>query len=302
MALVEVDPVDDSLDGLVERGVVEDDVRGLAAKLERQALPGSRELALDRLADLSRAGERDLVDAVGFDDRRARATVTGDDVHDARWKLGLTQDVTEEQRAERRRLCGLQDNGVAGGERRRDLPGEHQQREVPRDDLARNSDRPRAPVRERVLELVGPPRVVEEMRGGKGHVDVARLPDRLASVQRFEDRELARAFLQDARDAEQVLRALGRGDLRPAVAEGVARGVDCARHLGDACLSHLRERFLGRGADRGVRLARLDPVTANVVAVPLFDSDDVPGFRSRCVGPVLGDGRALSRALEISQR
>ena len=36
LALVEVDPVDDPLDRLVERAVVEDDVRGLAAELERE--------------------------------------------------------------------------------------------------------------------------------------------------------------------------------------------------------------------------------------------------------------------------
>ena len=45
MALVEVDPVHDPFDGLVERGVVEDDVRGLAAELEGQALAGPGELA-----------------------------------------------------------------------------------------------------------------------------------------------------------------------------------------------------------------------------------------------------------------
>src|SRR5439155_24655500 len=54
--LVEVDAVHDSFDGLVERGVVKDDVRGLAAELERELLPGSRELALNRLADVGGAG------------------------------------------------------------------------------------------------------------------------------------------------------------------------------------------------------------------------------------------------------
>jgi leucyl-tRNA synthetase len=48
VALVEVDPVDDPLDGLVERGVVEDDVRGLAAELEGQLLARSGELTLSK--------------------------------------------------------------------------------------------------------------------------------------------------------------------------------------------------------------------------------------------------------------
>ena len=90
VALVEVDAVDDPLDRLVERAVVEDDVRRLAAELERQLLAGAGEPPLDRLADLGRAGERDLVD-VGVDERGARAAVAGDDVDDARRQLGLAQ-------------------------------------------------------------------------------------------------------------------------------------------------------------------------------------------------------------------
>ena len=70
VALVEVDPVDDPLDRLVERAVVEDDVGGLAAELEREALARAGERALDRLADLGRAGEGDLVDPGMRDDAR----------------------------------------------------------------------------------------------------------------------------------------------------------------------------------------------------------------------------------------
>ena len=84
VSLVEVDAVDDPLDRLVERRVVEDDVRGLAAELERELLAGAGELPLDRLADLGRAGERDLVDVVALDERGAGAAVAGDDVDDAR--------------------------------------------------------------------------------------------------------------------------------------------------------------------------------------------------------------------------
>src|SRR5438874_2283364 len=229
--LVEVDAVDDSLDGLIERRVVEDDVRGLASELERQLLAGAGKLALERPADLCRPGEGDLVDIVGLDDRGAGSTVARDDVDDAGRQLRLTQDVAEQERAERRRLGRLQDDGVPCGERRRDLPREHQQREVPGNDLARDADRPRPPVRERVLELVRPACVVEEVRGREREVDVARLPDRLAAVQRFEHRELARPLLEGAPDPEQVLRALGGRDLRPAVVERPPRGVDCSGYV-----------------------------------------------------------------------
>ena len=55
VALVEEDAVDDALDGLVERGVVEDDVGGLAAELEGDLLVGAGDGAGDRLADLGGA-------------------------------------------------------------------------------------------------------------------------------------------------------------------------------------------------------------------------------------------------------
>ncbi len=275
VALVEVDPVDDPLDRLVERRVVEDHVRRLAAELERQLLAGAGELALDRLADLGRAGEGDLVD-VALDERGAGAAVAGDDVDDAGRQLGLAEDVAEEERRERRRLGRLEHDGVPGRERGRDLPGQHQQREVPRDDLAGDAERLRLAVRERVLELVGPARVVEEVRRGERQVDVARLLDRLAAVQRLEHRELARALLQDARDPEEVLRALRAGQRRPAVLEGLARGrrrraaTSSSRRLAD-----LGERLLARGVDRRVGLLRLEPLAADEVAVALAQRDDV---------------------------
>src|SRR3712207_6550179 len=48
VALVEEDALDDALDGLVDGGVVEDDVGGLATELERELLAG----AGDRAGDL----------------------------------------------------------------------------------------------------------------------------------------------------------------------------------------------------------------------------------------------------------
>ena len=62
VSLVEEDALDDSLDGLIERRVLENDVRSLAAELESQRpCPCLRERALDLLADRGATGERDLV-------------------------------------------------------------------------------------------------------------------------------------------------------------------------------------------------------------------------------------------------
>ena len=132
-----------------------------------------------------------------------------------------------------------------------------------------------APVRERVLELVRPARVVEEVRGRERQVDVARLLDRLAAVQRLEDGELARALLEDARDAEEVLRTLRARERRPAVLKRVARGPDRRLHLLLAGLADLCERLLGGGLDRRVGLLWLDPLAADEEAVALADLDDL---------------------------
>src|SRR5439155_21345847 len=111
---------------------------------------------------------------------------------------------------------------VAGSERGRDLPGEHEEREVPRDDLAGDTERPRLAVGERVLELVGPPRVIEEVRRGERQVDVARFADGFTAVHGFQHSELARALLEDPRHAEEVFRAPAGADRGPALAIALA--------------------------------------------------------------------------------
>src|SRR5690606_12396625 len=108
LTLVEVDAVDDALDGLVDRRVVEHDVRGLAAQLEREGLATPSDLARDALAYGRRARERDLVDARVVDEQGARLTRAREDVDHARGQLGLAQEVREEQRRERRGVRGLE--------------------------------------------------------------------------------------------------------------------------------------------------------------------------------------------------
>ena len=142
LALVEPDRVDDALDRAVEIGVVEDDERRLAAEFERKLLARARRRAADDAADLGRAGEGDLVDVVMPDDGRARRAVAGDDVDDARRQAHLDADFGEGQRRQRGEFGGLQHHRIARSQRGRDLPRQHQQREIPRNDLPADADRP----------------------------------------------------------------------------------------------------------------------------------------------------------------
>ena len=198
--------------------------------------------------------------------------------------------------------AGFSTTVLPGGERRRDLPREHQQREVPRDDLAGDAERPRPAVRERVLELVGPARVVEEVRGRERQVDVARLLDRLAAVQRLEHRELARALLEDARDPEEVLRALAPGQRRPARRTPRARRRPRARRPRARPGATSASGSSSRGRDRREALAgaRLDPLAADEEAVALAQRDDVARLGRRRVRPVGRHRASARRALETS--
>ena len=57
VSLVEVDRLDDSLDGLIEGGVFVHDQGGLPAEFERKPKRLAGRLSTDRLADLGRAGK-----------------------------------------------------------------------------------------------------------------------------------------------------------------------------------------------------------------------------------------------------
>jgi hypothetical protein len=147
------------------------------------------------------------------DERRARGTRTGDDVDDAIGQLGFLDELGEQQGGERCGLGGFQHHGVAAGQRGRDLPRGHEQREVPRDDLPGDANALGVLPGEGVAELVGPTGVVEEVRGGERHVHVAAFADGLAAVHAFDHGELAGFLLQQARDAVDVLGAFAAGIL-----------------------------------------------------------------------------------------
>ena len=197
------------------------------------------------LADLGRPGERDLVNARMRHQRGAGRPSTGRHVQDSRREPGLLTDLSQQQRGQRGGLGWLEHAGVAGGECGRQLPRGHQQREVPRDHLAGYPQRPGRRPEPGVLQLVGPARVVEEVRRGQRDVDVAGFLDRLAVVEALQHRELAGPLLQQPGDPVQVLGPLGAGHRPPDALVGGARGGNGAVDVGLARVGDLRQRLLG---------------------------------------------------------
>ena len=154
-----------------------------------------------------------------------------------------------------------------------DLPGQHQQREVPRDDLAGDAERRGAEAG--VLELVGPAGVVEEVRRRDRDVDVAGLLDRLAVVDRLEHGELAGALLDDPGDPEEVLRPLRPRHPAPDPVVGAARGLDGRVDVGVVGLGDLGQHLLGGRVDGLERRAvPVDELAVDEQAVGRLDVDD----------------------------
>ena len=111
-------------------------------------------------------------------------------------KPALWASSANSKRRERRELRRLQDHGVSGSQRRRHLPGQHQQREVPRNDLAYHADGV-VGGQFAVLQL-RPARMMIEMSRRQRHIEVARLADRLAVVEAFQNGKKPRMTLQHA--------------------------------------------------------------------------------------------------------
>ena len=153
--------------------------------------------------------------------------LAGDHVeHAGREDVG--RDLGELQRGERRELGRLEDERVAGGQRRAELPRRHVERVVPRGDADGHAERVAAQERGVVLDVVaaglglqGAGRAGEEPHVVDGEVEL-ELDDRhrLADVGHLERLELVEVGLDRVGQGEQLLGPLARRGLAPGL-EGV---------------------------------------------------------------------------------
>jgi hypothetical protein len=289
MSLVEEDAAHDPFDRLVEGCVLEHDVRGLAAELERERCAAASQPLLDLLAHRGAAGECDLVQILVLDQQRPGRAVAGDDIDHALGQPGLGADLGQPERGERAGLCRLEHDRVAAGQCRGQLPRRDQQREVPRDHGAHHAERLGSRAGEGQVELVRPARMVEEVRRRQRHVDIAGLADRLAAVHGLEAGQLARALLDDARDAVEVARAIGARHRSPHVVECAPRRGHRAVDVGRRGVADLAEHLLGGGVHRRQRPAirGWSELAVDVEPVARGDLEVVGRFGGRRVPPGL---------------
>src|SRR5580658_558987 len=225
-----------AVEGEVEVGVVEDDLRVLATHLKRDLLEGGGGALGDERTDFTGTGEADGADAGVFDERRAGLRAeAGHDVDNAGRQAGFDERLDEVIGGERRVLGRLDDAGVAGDERGKELPTGDGHGEVPRRDEADHADGHADGHGELVWQLAG---------GGDAEEAAAFSGDVEGFVDGFLDvaagfgedlahfvRHLARVFLfvldKDVAGTHENLRTLGRGDETPG-GEGFFRGGDGA--------------------------------------------------------------------------
>ena len=241
-------------------GVGEDDVGVLAAQLEGDLLHGAGRRGHDALAGAEPTGERDEVDARVLAQRGSCVgTVAEDEVGDTGGEPGLVEQPHQVDRGVRRELARLEHERAARGQRGRHLPGDLEQRVVPRRDQPADADRlahdpahhtRHAGVDDAPALGIGRPAEVPEDAGHVVDVDLA-LDEALAGVEGLHPGHLGLVALEEVGHPEEQVTPLAGAGARPvALVEGGAGRRDGSLGVDRRGLVDLGDELaVGRTAD-----------------------------------------------------
>ena len=142
LAVIEEDTKVDPRDGVLDVGIVEDDVRTLAAKFKRDLLQVRASGGLhDLAANDGAAGEGNFIYVhMGGQGGTGDLAEPGEDVDDTRRETSLFREFGCVESAERGLFGGLEDNGVTTSDGGANLPCPHEKWEVPWNDLSANAN------------------------------------------------------------------------------------------------------------------------------------------------------------------
>ena len=194
------------------------------------------------------------------DECLASVAVAGDDVEHAGRQTGITRNPRKAQRGKRRELGGLEHHRAARGERRRNFPCQHQQRKVPRNDLAANAGPGVA--RELAVQQLRPAGVVIEVPCDEWNIEITCFANRLAVVHRLEHGQQARMLLHGARKRIEMPRAAMTTECLP-----LWKRSACGRHggidIGFGTLRDFRQQGTSRRILHGKGVAMLRELAAD---------------------------------------
>ena len=302
LAVVEENTKIDPRNRILNIRIVEDNIRALATKLQGNLF---QIRASGRFHDLpannGRSGESDLVNVhVGREGSTGNLAEAGDDVDDTRWEASFFDELGGVEGAERGLFGGLENDDVAAGNGRADLPGPHEEWEIPWDDLRADTDldgllsvsgfckamvgstnRFLLGVVERLgirlnnlaVDLICPAAVISEASGAHTNVDFGHA-ECFAIVQGFDRCEEVEVLFEQICQLHQVFSSLLIGDLAPCGLKGFAGNGDGVVDIFFGGFVDCADRFLGGGVDGLESLAILS-----------FDElvvDEAVGSRSVC--------------------
>ena len=138
LPVVEKDAKVDPRNRIFDVGVVEHNVGALTTQFERDLLQVGASGGLhDLAADDGAAGKGDLVNIhVRGNGSAGRLAVARDDIDDTCREAGFSDEIGSIEGGQRGLLSRLEDDGIAGSDGRANLPGPHDDGEVPGNDLA----------------------------------------------------------------------------------------------------------------------------------------------------------------------
>jgi len=254
-------------DGVVNIGIIEDDVGTLSTELERDLLQVTVcGLFKNLLSDSGRTSEGDLVDSggggKGLSDGR---TVTDNDVDDTSGDTSLLDELGHVHGSEGSQLGGLHDDGTSGCECWSDLPGEHVEGlrvsavssyvlvktyEVPGDDLTTDTDGFVSGEGELVLaglngltmDLVCPSTVVSEDSSGFSDVETLGNSKGLSVVEGFKGSKDIDISLHQGSNLHEQLASLETWNVEsPGGVEGIVGSIKSDLNVGSETLGDLDE-------------------------------------------------------------
>ena len=256
--------VDEKGQRRVQVGIGEDDLRALAAELERDGHGVFRRRRLHQPPGGHRAGEGEVLHAGMRRERRAGFFAQArHDVERAGRQAALLRDAADGQRRQAGFLGGLQHAGIAHRQRRADAAADDLHRVVPGHHVAGHAMR-LAPGERGVAVQVGNRLAAHLVGRAAVELEVARqrhgigaaLLERLADIQRFEAREFVDTLQHRAPHGHQQPAALGGGEPAPLARARRLRGLHGGVHVLGAAACDLGERAAVRRVQQRQALAR----------------------------------------------